>query len=140
MPDVFRSVNDSASRGLLCPPWRTSAPIAAARSVALPISCWVMRLVKSQNAPPLQAYCRWEAPSLVADGAARDPFLAETGNLCPQVVAHEIELMFAIALSGMAGEFRGRRGKDQPSTAGIDGGKAKHVPEKGPVGLGVACV
>src|SRR5262245_48844605 len=48
--------------------------------------------------------------------------------------------MFAIALSGMAGEFRGRRGKDQPSTAGIDGGKAKHVPEKGPVGLGVACV
>src|SRR5262249_44554340 len=67
-------------------------------------------------------------------------FVAETGNLCPQVVAHEIELMFAIALSGMAGEFRGRRGKDQPSTAGIDGGKAKHVPEKGPVGLDVACV
>src|SRR5215467_10807126 len=48
--------------------------------------------------------------------------------------------MFAIALSGMAGKFRGRHGKDQPSTAGIDGGKAKHVPEKGPVGLGVACV
>src|SRR5262245_23142545 len=48
--------------------------------------------------------------------------------------------MFAIALSGMAGEFRGRRGKDQPSATGIDGGKAKHVPEKGPVGFGVACV
>src|SRR5262249_749426 len=79
-------------------------------------------------------------PSLVADGAARDPFLAETGNFRLQVVTHEIELMFAIALSGMAGEFRGRRGKDQPSTAGINGGKAKHVPEKSPVGLDVACV
>ena len=77
---------------------------------------------------------------MIADGAARDPFLDETGHLRPQVVAHEIELMLAIALSGMAGEFRGWRGKDQPSTAGIDGGKAKHVPEKGPVGLGVACV
>ena len=46
----------------------------------------------------------------------------------PQVVAHEIELMFAVALSGMAVEFRGWRGKE--STAGIDEGKAKHVPEK----------
>src|SRR5262249_23142950 len=79
-------------------------------------------------------------PTLVADGAARDTFLAETGNLRPQVVAHEIELMFAIALGGMAGEFRGRRGKDQPSTAGINGRKTKHVPEKSPVGLRIACV
>src|SRR5262245_6654216 len=99
-----------------------------------------MRLVKPEIAAAWKAYGGQEAPSLVADGAARDPFLAETGNLRPQVVAHEIELMFAIALSGMAGEFRGRHGKDQPSTAGIDGGKAKHVPEKGPIGLGVACV
>src|SRR6516165_3487506 len=62
------------------------------------------------------------------------------GNLRPQVIAHEIELMFAIALSRMAREFRRRRGKDQPSTAGIDAGKAKHVPKKGSVGLGVACI
>jgi hypothetical protein len=48
--------------------------------------------------------------------------------------------MFAIALGGMAGEFRRWRGKNQPSTAGINGRKAKHVPEKGPVSLGIACV
>ena len=77
---------------------------------------------------------------MVADGAARDPFFSETGNLRPQVIAREIELMFAIALSRVARELRRRRSKDQPSTAGIDGGKAKHVPKKGPVGLGVACV
>src|SRR5262249_56476220 len=80
------------------------------------------------------------APSLGADGTARDPFLSETGNLRPELITHEIELMFAIAVSRMAREFRGRRGKDQPSTAGIDKGKAKHFPEKGPVGLGVTCV
>jgi hypothetical protein len=48
--------------------------------------------------------------------------------------------MLAIALRGMTGELRGWRGKDQPSTAGVDGGKAKHVFEEGPVGLGVARV
>src|SRR5215471_8751826 len=99
-----------------------------------------MWLVKPEIAPARKAYSGQEAPSLVADGAARDPFFSETGNLRPQVIAREIELMFAIALSRMAREFGGRRGKDQPSTADIDGGKAKHVPEKGPVGLGVACV
>src|SRR5262245_2266934 len=99
-----------------------------------------MRLVKPEIAAAWKAYGGQEAPSLVADGAARDAFLAETGNLRPQVVAHEIEFMFAIALSGMAGKFRGRRGKDQPSTAGINGGKPKHVPEKSAVGLGVARV
>jgi hypothetical protein len=80
------------------------------------------------------------APTLVADRTAGDPFLGETDNLRPQVVAHEIELMLAIALRGMTGELRGRRGKDQPSTTGIDGGKAKHVLEEGPIGFGVACV
>src|SRR5262245_20073598 len=99
-----------------------------------------MRLVKPEIAAAWKAYGGQEAPSLVADGAARDTFLAETGNLRPQVVAHEIELMFAVALGGMTGEFRGRRGKDQPSTAGINGRKTKHVPEKSPVGLGIACV
>src|SRR5262249_37332463 len=98
-----------------------------------------MRLVKAEIAAARKTYCGKEAPTLVADGAARDTFLAETGNLRPQVVAHEIELMFAVALGGMAGEFRGRRGKDQPSTAGINGRKAKHVPEKGPVGLPIPC-
>src|SRR5262245_44485708 len=111
---------------------RTPMLIADAASMALPMSCRVMRLVKPEVAAAWKAHCRDEAPSLIADGPARDPFLGETGYLRPQVVAHEIELMFAIALSRMTGELRGRRGKDQPSTAGIDGGKAKYVFEKGP--------
>src|SRR5262245_31986772 len=99
-----------------------------------------MWLVEPEIAAAWEAYCRQKSPSLIADGAARDPVLGETDHLRPQVVAHQIELMLAIALGGMTGELRGRRGKDQPSTAGIDGGKAKHVLEKSPVGLGVACV
>ena len=34
-----------------------SAPTAAARLVALPISCWVMRLVKPEIAAAWKAYC-----------------------------------------------------------------------------------
>ena len=108
--------------------------------MALPISCWVTRLVKSEIAAAWKANGREETPSLVADGAARDPVLGKTDHLRPQVVAHEIELMPSVALGGMTGDFRGRRGKDQPSTAGVDGGKAKHIFEKGPIRLGVACV
>jgi hypothetical protein len=66
--------------------------------------------------------------------------LGEAGHLRPQVVAHEIEFVPAVALSGMTGKLGGRRSKDQPSTTGIDSGKAKHIFEKGPVGIGVACV
>ena len=108
--------------------------------MALPIRCWVTRLVKPEIAAAWKANGREETPSLVANGAARDPVLGKTDHLCPQVVAHEIELMPSVALGGMTGDFRGRRGKDQPSTAGVDGGKAKHIFEKGPIGLGVACV
>jgi len=121
---------------------RTLTPIAGAGrcSMALPISCWVMRLVEPEVTAAWQPNGREQTPSFVADGAARDPFPSETDHLCSQVVAHEIELMPSIALGGMTGELRGRRSKDQPSTAGIDGGKAKHIFEKGPIGLGVACL
>jgi hypothetical protein len=108
--------------------------------MTLPTSCRMTRLVEPKIAAAWKANGREETPSFVADGAARDPFLGKTGHLRPQVVAHEIELMPSVAFGGMTGEFRGRRGKDQPSTAGIDGGKAKHIFEKGPIGLGVACV
>src|SRR5947199_8249056 len=113
----------------------TSIVGAGGGSMALPISCCVMRLVKAEVAAAWKAYCRQETPSLVTDGPARDPFLAETGNLRPHVVAHEIEFMLAIALRGMTGELRGRCRKEQPSTAGVDGGNAKHVFEEGPVGF-----
>ena len=91
--------------------------------MALPISCWVMRLVEPEVATARKANGREETPSFVADGAACDPLLGKTGHLRPQVVAHEIELMPSVALGGMTGELRGRRGKDQPTTAGVDGGK-----------------
>src|SRR5206468_12755646 len=107
---------------------------------ALPIGCRVMRLVKPEIAAAWKAHGRQQPPSLVADRAACDPFFGEAGHLRPQVVAHEIELVSAIALRRMAGKLGGRRRKDQPSAAGIDSGKAKHVLEKGPVGLRVACV
>src|SRR5215467_65352 len=130
-------------------PWRTrmraaSAPMRGVQqgtgSTALPIGCRVMRLVKPEIAAAGKAYCRQQPPSLIADGAAGDPFLGEPDNLRAQVIAHEKEFMFAIVLSRMTGELGWRHGKDQPSTASIDGGKAKHVLEKGPVGLGVARV
>src|SRR5215470_1725636 len=114
-----------------------SIAAAGAGSTALPISCRVMRLVKPEIAAPWKAYRREQAPSLVTERAARDPFLGETGHLRPQVVAHEIKLVLSVGLSGMTGELSGRRCKDQPSTPGIDSGKAKDVFEKRPVGLGV---
>src|SRR5689334_14353800 len=109
---------------------------AGGGSMALPMSCRMMRLVEPEIAAAWKANGREETPSFVADGAARDPFRGKTGHLRPQVVAHEIELVSSVAFGGMTGEFRGRRGKDQPSTARIDSGKAKHIFEKGPIGLG----
>jgi hypothetical protein len=40
----------------------------------------------------------------------------------------------------MEGDLRGRRGEDQPAVAGINRGKADHVPEKCAVCLWLAAI
>jgi hypothetical protein len=64
----------------------------------------VARLVEAEIATAWKAHGGQDAPPLIADGAALDTFFAESGNLRPHVVTHEIEFMFTVALA-MAERF-----------------------------------
>src|SRR5262249_47872088 len=98
----------------------------------------VTRLVEAKIAAARKPHGGQEAPSRIGDGAACDPLLAESRNLRLHVIAHEIKLVFAVALRGMAGNLGRRSGKDQPATASVNGGKAEHVAEENAVRLGIA--
>jgi hypothetical protein len=59
-----------------------------------------------------------------------DAFSDEHGDLGIQIVAHEIELVPADVFDGVDSSFRRWQDEDQPSMAGINGGKAEDIPEK----------
>src|SRR5262249_61119204 len=100
----------------------------------------VARFVKTEIAAAWQADRGQETPSFIADCAAFDSLLAETCDFGLHIVAHEIDLLLAAALSRMASNL-GRRGcKDQPAAAGVNAGKAEHVAKEGAIRLGIARV
>ncbi len=63
-----------------------------------------------------------------------DALLSERRDLGLQIVTHEIEFVSAGIFGGMNRHFRGRKRKDQPSVAGIHGGKSDDVSEESPIG------
>jgi hypothetical protein len=67
---------------------------------------------------------------LVADRAVRNALCSELDHLRFHVVAHQIELMFAVSLGGAEGDLGRRNGEDQLAPAGIDCWKAEHTSEE----------
>jgi hypothetical protein len=91
-------------------------------------------LVQGELAAAWEPQRRDEAPARVGD------LVCEPGPFCTQrldggadVVAHQVELVAHLPISGMRSEFGWREAEDQPSSARIDRAQAEHVPEESPV-------
>ena len=54
-----------------------------------------------------------------------------------KVVAHEEKLVLVVLLGIMERGLKWRHREDQPAVAGINVGKLKHIPKKGPIGFGI---
>src|SRR5215469_1892638 len=100
----------------------------------------VARLVEPELTTARKPQRAQEAPALIADCAASYALLAEPGNLHLHIVAHQIKLMLAVALSRVAGKLRRRSGKDKPAAARIDDRKTQHVAEESAVRLRVTTI
>src|SRR5262249_28279851 len=94
-------------------------------------------LIESEGAAARQAAPREEAPPFLADRSTSDAVAGEPRDFGLDVTAHEVELVFAIALGRVDGDFGGRQRKDQPAAASIDRGKPKHVTDEGAGSPGV---
>src|SRR5439155_11676017 len=85
-------------------------------------------------------HCGEQAPPLFLDRPGEDDAFGLELLYCRfDVVAHQVDLVAAFAIGGLGGmnaELGGREGEDQPSMAGVDGGKAEHVAEEGTEGVG----
>src|SRR5207248_10035124 len=81
-----------------------------------------------------------QAPALLLDRPGEDDTFGLELLYCRfDVVTHQVDLVAAFAIGGLGGmnaELGGREGEDQPSVAGVDGGKAEHVTEEGAEGVG----
>src|SRR5262245_4329724 len=108
------------------------------QSFTISLRDWVARFVMPQIATAGQADGGQEAPPLIADGSASDALRGQPSDLLSNVVAHEVELLLAAALGGMASDFRRWCGEDEPTIASVNEGKAEHVAEEGAVRIGIA--
>jgi hypothetical protein len=62
-----------------------------------------------------------ESPPFVADGTAElDSFALELGDRRVDVIAHEVELVMAVVVGRMRGQFGGWQSEDEPAVAGVD--------------------
>ena len=92
------------------------------------------RLVHSDLATAGQAKAGEPAPPFLGDVLGELNALGAKithGGL--NVVAHEVQLVFAWAISGMHGQFRWRQSEDQPPAAGVHMRLPQDVSEEGPV-------
>src|SRR6266568_9570194 len=56
------------------------------------------------------------------------------------VVAHQVELVLPLSISGMDGDLGWRQLEDQPAITGVDPGKSEYVADKDPIGLCVGAI
>jgi hypothetical protein len=96
-------------------------------------------LVESDLATAGQPKLRQQAEALVADLLRElDPLGAQLLDRRANVLAHQVQLVVGIAVSGMSGKLGGREGEDQPPSAGIDRGEIEHLAKEGSVRSSIA--
>jgi hypothetical protein len=79
-------------------------------------------------------------PSFFMNRGASDAPFCERSHFGCQVVAHEIEFVWAIFIGGVERGFSGRECENEPAVAGIDGHESENVAEEGAVCVSVLCV
>jgi hypothetical protein len=80
-----------------------------------------------------------QAEALLADLFRElDPLGAQLFDRRANVLAHQVQLVVGIAVSGMSGQLGGRQGEDQPPSAGIDRGEIEHLAKEGSVCFSIA--
>ena len=68
------------------------------------------------------------------------PAAVEVGDGGLDVVTHQVELVARWPVGRVDGDLRRGQGEDQPAPTDVDVREAEHVPEGGPVGIGVVAV
>jgi hypothetical protein len=79
-------------------------------------------------------------PSFFVNCRARNALFPERSHFRFQVVANEIELVWAVFIGGVERGLSGRECENEPAVAGIDGHESENVAEEGAVCVSVLCV
>src|SRR4051812_28148529 len=81
-----------------------------------------------------------EPPPLFGDLTRElDAFGLQLCDRRGDVVAHQVKLMVSTLVARMGGEFRGRKGEDEPTPAGVDRVESERVAEERTSTFGVVC-
>jgi hypothetical protein len=100
----------------------------------------VLWLIQADVASTGKPDARDRTPSFFVDFRTTDTLLRKFRHRRLQIVAHKIEFVAAVLFGWMNRHFGRRQREDQPSVAGVDGGKSEHIAEEGPIGLGIPAV
>ena len=105
--------------------WRAGAPCSGVKWRTVP------GLIDGQLSAIGEADRGKQPPALVRDVARHfDPFVAQFRERGVDVVAHEVELMPAVSVGRVHGQFGGRQREDEPAAARVGRRQAKHVREE----------
>lgn len=89
------------------------------------------RLVDRQFRAVRQPDRGYQTPALVGHLARDlDSLGRQLGEGGPDVIAHQVQLVVAVTVCGMDGQFGRGRGEDQPSSAGVDRRQLEDIPKE----------
>src|SRR5262245_30392237 len=100
----------------------------------------VVGLVHAEATPARQRDFNQTPPRLLVNRRARHLILRHPGHERVKIVTQEKELVLAVGIGGVQGNFSWRQSEDEPAAAAVHVGQLQHVTEEHAIGLWIDAI